>query len=67
MNSNTDGIEIARFRKLDCCSPVGVGIRFIAVIFEALGSSNEDTRYLGYTSNKKHFLKNVKKCRDVIV
>ena len=31
-----------------CPEPLGVGIRFIAVIFEALGSYKEDTRYLGY-------------------
>ena len=31
-----------------CAEALGVGIRFIAVIFEALGSYNEDTRYLGY-------------------
>ena len=32
-----------------CPEPLGVGMRFIAAILEALGPDiNEDTRYLGY-------------------
>ena len=31
-----------------CAEALGVGIRYISVIIEALGSYNEDTRYLGY-------------------
>ena len=30
-----------------CAEALGVGIRFIAIIFEVLGSYKEDTRYLG--------------------
>ena len=31
-----------------CAEALGVGIRYIAVIIEALASYNEDSRYLGY-------------------
>ena len=31
-----------------CAEALGVGIRYISVIIEALASYNEDTRYLGY-------------------
>ena len=31
-----------------CAEALGVGIRYISVIIEALGSYNEDSRYLGY-------------------
>ena len=31
-----------------CAEALGGGIRFVSVIFEALASPNEDTRYLGY-------------------
>ena len=41
-------------KHLTAVSALGIGTRFIAVIFEALGSYNEDTRYLGYIGYSLH-------------